>query len=130
MAIRGDLKGRMLATVILPESVEALARWWASSAAFVWRGKSFEPHGRGRGEGLNRVLGDRLRLFRFHTHVGRSRAGDFDAVHLDYDLPQNPRLIRAIQDEIRMLRPGLYLGQAWLALGRDPRLVLWFGLEG
>jgi hypothetical protein len=37
-------------------------------------------------------------------------------------------LIRAIKDEIREVRPGLYLGQAYFQLRTGPRLVLYFAL--
>lgn len=124
----GDLPGRMLATTVLSGRIAALARAWASSNAFVWRGKSLQPKGESHGEGINRVLVDRLRLFRFETSIGPSRAGPFDALQLDYDLPENPFFIRAIADELRELHPGLWLGQAYLrARGRDT-LVLYFGL--
>jgi hypothetical protein len=49
-------------------------------------------------------------------------------VQLDYDHPENPWLIRAIKDEIREVRPGLYLGQAYFQLRTGPRLVLYFAL--
>ncbi len=128
--ISGDLSGRMLATTVLKEPVASLARAWAGSRAFPWRGKSFCPLGDGRGQGMNRVLTDRIRLFRFETSIAKSRAGDFDAVHLDYDLPDNPFFIRKIQDEIRKIGDRLYLGQAYLALPKGPHLVLYFGLAG
>ena len=104
-------------------------RAFASSARFPWRGKSFSPLGAERGEGINRIFTDGIRLFRFETFVGRSRAGSFDAVQLDYDLPGNPFFIRAIKDEIRELRPGLWLGQAYAQLRGEPHLVLYFGLS-
>jgi hypothetical protein len=127
--LSGDLRGRMLALVDLPGPLTRLGRALASTSWFPWRGKSFHQDAEGSG-GVNRVGTDRLRLFRFSTSVGPSRAGAFDAVQLDYDRPQNPVFIRAIKDEIRELSPGLYLGQAWLAAGqRAPRLVLYFGLE-
>jgi hypothetical protein len=50
-------------------------------------------------------------------------------VHLDYDHPGNPFFIRAIHDELRRLRDGLYLGQAYLIRPGTPRLLLYFGLE-
>jgi hypothetical protein len=81
-----------------------------------------------RGEGINRVFTDRFRLFRFETFIGRSKAGDFDALQLDYDLPENPGIIRAIKDEIRELEPGLWLGQAYFHTKRSDTLVLYFGL--
>ena len=126
--VAGDLRGRMLATTVLPEPVARLARAWAGSSAFVWRGKSFHPHDETRGEGINRVAVDRLRLYRFETSIGPSRAGPFEALQLDYDLPENPFFIRPIKDELRQLREGLYLGQAYLRLRDRDALVLYFGL--
>ena len=73
---------------------------------------------------------DRIRLYRFETYVGRSRAGDFDCVQLNYDLPENPFFIRPIKDEIREIAPKLYLGQAYLQLRAKTHLVLYFGLTG
>ena len=128
-AVRGDLRGRMLATVVLPPAAARWARALASTSWFPWRGKSFSPRDDQHGEGINRVLVDRLRLYRFETSIGPSRAGDFDALQLDYDLPENPFFIRPIEDELRQLRDGLYLGQAYLRLRGTASLVLYFGLS-
>lgn len=126
--VAGALRGRMLAVVGLPAPLRGPVRAWAGSDWFPWRGKSFQPLGADHGEGVNRVVSDRLRLYRFRTAIGPSRAGAFDALQLDYDLPSNPFFIRAIKDEIRELRPGLWLGQAYAQIGATPRLVLYFGL--
>jgi hypothetical protein len=126
--IHGDLRGRMLAIPALPEPFASAPRAFASSSFFPWRGKSFQPLGAGQGEGINRVFSDRLKLFRFTTFVGKSRAGEFDAVQLDYDHSTNPFFIRAIKDEIRELSPGLYLGQAWVLVSGKAHLGLYFGL--
>jgi hypothetical protein len=132
--VRGDLRGRMLAWPMLEghRSLAAALRAFASARAFPWRGKSFMP-GAGaelHGEGINRVVSDRVRLFRFKTFIAKSRArgGDFDALQLDYDLPGNPPVIRSIKDEIRELEPGLWLGQAYLQTRRSDHLWLYFGL--
>jgi hypothetical protein len=127
--LSGDLKGRMLAVTGLSDPVATWVRLFAGSGSFPWRGKSFSPLSSGHGEGKNRVIRDRWKLFRFETFVGQSRAGTFDAVQLDYDLPENPFFIRAIKDEIRQVEPGLYLGQAYLQLRGQPQLVLYFGLQ-
>jgi len=127
--VRGDLRGRMLAWPALearPRLASAL-RAFASAESFPWRGKSFTP-GADRGEGINRVLSERLRLFRFETFIGRSRGGDFDALQLDYDLPENPPVIRSIKDEIREIEPGVWLGQAYFVTPRRDRLWLYFAL--
>jgi hypothetical protein len=129
--VTGDLRGRMLAfnglgRGLLARALRAFARW----RFFPWRGKSFKALGPDHGEGINRVFGDRKprQWFRFETKIGPSRAGNFDAFHLDYDNPGNPFYIRAIKDEIRRVRPGLYLGQAYLVTRKRTKLVLYFGL--
>lgn len=129
-AISGDLRGRMLAVPAVPSLVSALPCAWARTRSFPWRGKSFAPHGSERGQGDNRVALDAIHLFRFETFAGPSRHDGAPAVQLDYDHPGNPFFIRRIEDEIRELSPGVYLGQAWLRLGPGrTHFVLWFGLE-
>ena len=127
----GDLVGRMLVAPWAWAFVAGPLRSWARSKGFPWRGKSFRSLSDERGEGINRVFGDRSprRWFRFETFVAPSRAGAFDALQLDYDNPGNPFFIRPIKDEVREVAPGLWLGQAWLALGRKPRLAVYFGLQ-
>jgi hypothetical protein len=138
--VTGDCKGRMLALQGLrPGLIARALRRFAAWRFFPWRGKSFTAPpsrpgaapGRDRGEGINRVFSDvkPRRWFRFETSIGRSRAGDFDAFHLDYDNPANPFFIRAIRDEIRQVAPGLFLGQAYLVTRKRARLVLYFGLD-
>src|SRR5947207_2043468 len=46
-AIRGDLRGRMLAWSVLPERANKVLMRLARSDRFPWRGKSFTPHGGG-----------------------------------------------------------------------------------
>ena len=127
--LEGDLEGRMLVSPRggdrLAEAMRRLARW----RHFPWRGKSFRPRDEQHGEGCNRVFTDRNRWFRFETTLGRSRAGDFDALLLDYDLPENPFLVRKIKDEIRQLEPGLFLGQAYVVSRDRPTLALYFALR-
>src|SRR5437870_10848458 len=119
----------MLAVRGLLRPFAAIVRWFARSNRFPWRGKTFVPLGPDRGEGVNRIILDRWRRYRFTTSIARSRAGDFDALQLDYDHPSNPFFIRAVKDEIRELAPGLWLGQAYVATRSRTRLVLYFGLE-
>ncbi len=126
--VKGDLRGRMLATTVLGGRAARAIRSFASSTTFPWRGKTFMPKDALRGDGINRVVRDRWHLYRFETFIGRSRAGDFDALQLDYDNPDNPFFIRAIKDEIRELSPGLWLGQAYVQLPHGANLVLYFGL--
>jgi hypothetical protein len=127
--VSGDLRGRMLAVPPLSSTLPHFMRAFGRSRQFPWRGKSFTPRDSERGDGINRVFGDRWKWFRFETFVGPSRAGDFDAVQLDYDNRDNPFFIRAIKDEIREIAPGLYLGQAYIQTRGNTHLALYFALS-
>ncbi|MBI2394119.1 MAG: hypothetical protein HYV09_31395 [Deltaproteobacteria bacterium] len=120
--VKGNLVGRMLPAPAAHPAVQDAMRAFARQSFFPWRGKTFAPRDAHGGEGWNRVFSDKNLWFRFTTSIGPSRAGAFDALHLDYDHPENPFFIRAIQDEIRTVAPGLWLGQAWLVLGGKPSL--------
>ncbi|MEZ0374020.1 MAG: hypothetical protein ACAI44_33325 [Candidatus Sericytochromatia bacterium] len=126
----GRLVGRMLAVSGLENpAVARTLRGFAASGTFPWQGKTFESHGDGTGTGINRVLGNRKNWFRFATFIGPSRAGDFDAMHLNYDNPGNPAPIRAVKDEVREVAPGVWLGLAYLRLpGGKYHMALFFGL--
>ena len=128
--VAGDLRGHMLAWPSLESrpGIAGAIRGFAGARAFPWRGKTFSPRSEASGEGINRVVSDRFRLFRFETFIAPSRAGDFDALQLDYDLRGNPPVIRSIKDEIRELEPGLWLGQAWLKTKKREILWLYFAL--
>jgi hypothetical protein len=127
--VSGDLEGRMLTSPRVPKTIAAAMRPLARWRLFPWKGKSFTPHDAERGEGINRVLSDSNRWFKFETFIGRSRAGDFDALQLDYDHRGNPFFIRAIKDEIREIAPGLYLGQAYVMVRGKAHLGLYFALK-
>ena len=119
----------MLAVPALHEKhVTALLRNFAAGGPMPWQGKTFTSGSDGRGEGINRVFGNRATWYEFETSVGRSRAGEFDAVQLDYDRPTNPFFVRPIKDEVREVGPGLWLGLAYLKTKEKDRLGLYFGL--
>jgi hypothetical protein len=126
--LSGPLRGRMLAVPALPDVVTALPRAWARTQRFPWRGKTFTPRTSEAGEGINRVVSERLALFRFTTSITPSRHDGAPALELDYDHRENPFFIRAIEDEVRTVVPGLWLGQAWLRTGTKKTFVLWFAL--
>jgi hypothetical protein len=129
----GDLVGRMLAVRGTGRAVLRALASIAATSGFPWEGKSFEATGDERGTGINRVRlggGGRHRLFPFRTSFGPSKVDGRPAVLLDYALPDNPAVIRAIHDEVREVSPGLYLGPAcWKKADGSAPIVLWFGLD-
>ena len=138
-ALDGHPRGRMLAVVFAESRRAATAlRRFAGASAFPWGGKSFRADTDTEGSGINRVhLFGRHKLFPFHTRNEASLIDGEPCVMLDYDLRDNPRVIRKIHDEVREVSAGLFLGPAmWKLsgpssgpLGFDAKLVLWFALD-
>ena len=125
----GKLTGRMLAVPRLQKAqVSALVANFARSSVFPWQGKTFQHETATHGHGVNRLLGERVTWFRFHTFIGPSHAGDFDAVHLDYSHDGNPPVVRKVKDEVREVAPGLYLGLAYLSMRDGEHLGCFFGI--
>jgi hypothetical protein len=70
------------------------------------------------------------RALRFRTSVGPGRLeSGVEALRIDYDLPENPPLVRRIVDELVAVQAGVYLGQAILRRGDGGRRLAWFTLE-
>lgn len=127
----GPLEGRMLRVVggLGRGRAFDVVRRLAASRAFPWLGKTFTSSSAERGEGVNRVwLGGVRELYRFDTRIEASAHDGRPAVVLDYDRPGNPLLIRAIRDELRQVRDGLFLGPAYAQLIGRPRLALFFAV--
>lgn len=128
----GDPLCRVLAVRTLDRGLAAgLVRRWTWSRAFWWAGKSFESTGDLQGAGINRVRlrGERA-AFRFETRVEPSAIDGQPCVVLDYDLPDNPRVIRMIRDELREVSPRLFFGPALLHIGgRTSAPMLYFACD-
>lgn len=129
-ALDGDPQGRMLAVRGLDHGrAFSFVHGLSTAAWFPWGGKSFAGDAK-KGTGANRVhLGGRHQLFPFLTLIGPSAVDGKDTIILDYDLPDNPALIRAIHDEVREVSPGLYLGPAMWKTAKGKAHVLWFALD-
>jgi hypothetical protein len=86
-----------------------------------WLCKAFEPTGPNEGHGYNSFMTPRgvRRACRMRTHVGPSKLPDDsnDAFHLEYADFNNLKrggfggaVLHTMFDEVRKVRPGLYLG--------------------
>ena len=125
----GKLAGRMLAVPRLQKpQVKKLLERYSGSKLFPWQGKTFAHETSAHGHGVNRLLGERVTWFHFQTSIGRSLAGEFDAVHLDYSHDRNPPLVRQVKDEVREVAPGLWLGLAYLRMRDGDHLGCFFGI--
>ena len=127
----GNPTGRMLAIRGLDRGpVAARLRALAGASFFPWGGKSFASRGATRGLGVNRVhLGGSHKLFPFITTIEPSVIDGAPCVRLDYDLPENPWVIRHIHDEVREVAPRLFLGPAMWRGESEHTFILWFALD-
>lgn len=102
----------------------------AASRFFPWAGKRFQHLDRNEGTGINRIrlAGERL-WYPFRTRIESSVIDGAPCIALDYDLSENPSLIRALRDELREVSPGLFLGPALVRALRKPRLVMFFACD-
>jgi len=107
-----------------------------------WLCKAFEPTGPNEGHGYNSYMTPRgvRRATRMRTRVGPSKLPDDtnDAFHLEYaDLNDFKRggfggaLVHTMFDEVRKVRPGLYLGIGRVGFTKKQQAELHpFTLEG
>jgi hypothetical protein len=131
-SLDGAPRGRMLAPVgpLGRGPAAGAVRKLSASRVFPWAGKSFTSSAAAEGTGINRVrLGKTREWFPFATRVEDSAIDGKPTIVLDYDKPENPRLIRRIHDELREVAPGLFLGPAMWKAKNGKRLLLWFAID-
>lgn len=131
-ALDGNPVCRMLSVRGLDAGGRAgFVRNLARASWFPWAGKSFAAQSDAAGNGINRIriLGGK-RWFPFTTKIEPSAIDGAPCIFLDYRHDVNPKPIQMIRDELREIRPGLFLGPAMLDTGNaPPRLVLWFACD-
>jgi hypothetical protein len=144
VGLSGRLRGRLLAMTVghgADALFETFGRAW-----MPWLGKRFDPGGgwnvftTGGGRAIRarwpsyagaRTEPDGTRgAFRFVTSVGRSALLPVEVLRIDYrDVPENPRPVRDVLDELVRVDADRYLGQALLRSRGGLRRGAWFSLE-
>lgn len=128
--LKGDFQGSVpkvrsdtyLASAFKP--IETMS----NQGVLPWLVKSFYSTGDSV-EGINRILLDRLKLFKFETFKGSSLFDSRECLVLDYDIPENPFFMKFIRDELRQVHENLFLGQMYLTTPLTDTSVLYFALE-
>jgi hypothetical protein len=99
--------GEYRGTLILPLDPGMLRGAVALVGSLAWRGKVFDA---GAQRVTNRVLPFGARAVTAEVRSGPSRLDGRECIVLDY--ARTSLIARGVRDELRLLRPGLYLGQA------------------
>ena len=94
--------GEYRGTLILPLDAAPLV------GSFAWRGKVFDAGAR---RVTNRVLPFGVRAVTAEVRKAQSWLDGRECIVLDYS--RTSLVARGVRDELRLLRPGLYLGRAY-----------------
>ena len=86
-----------------------LARW------FLWQGKVFSAAQKGL---INRITAFSLKAIKAEVYPGQSWFDDKACIVIDYS--KTSLIAKFIRDEIRLVAPGLYLGQVFVGQSRRP----------
>ncbi len=87
------------------------ARW------FLWQGKIFDPVGQCL---RNRVSAFSVVAIKAEVYAGQSWLDGHDCIVIDYS--KTSFVACFVRDEIRLVAPGLYLGQVYLGKNKKPAL--------
>jgi hypothetical protein len=99
--------GEYRGTLILPLQAVPLRGVAALAGCLAWRGKVFDAGARRM---INQVLPLGVRAVTAEVRKGASRLDGRECIILDY--ARTSLVARSVRDELRLLRPGLYLGRA------------------
>jgi hypothetical protein len=100
--------GEYRGTLILPLDAVPLRGVAASAGRMAWRGKVFDA---GAQRVTNRVLPFGVHAVTAEVRREPSRLDGRECMVLDYS--RTSLVARGLRDELRLLRPGLYLGRAY-----------------
>jgi len=140
--LEGFYKGKL--ELIIPQKPLEYSARTISSFYMPWMGKEFFGD---RQTGINifalhtkfflhrlfpKATGEKTlhgyRAFPFRTSIQRGLIDPINVLRLDYDLPENPEIVRRVLDELVEVDEGNYLGKAYIKTSQAPRLVAYFRL--
>lgn len=70
-----------------------------------------------------------VHAFPFKTSISKGIADKRNVFRLDYNLPQNPPIVRHVVDELVEVGNNNYLGKAFIIEHKLPRLIAFFRLQ-
>src|SRR5258708_3154617 len=118
--LEGFYKGT-LALVIPKYPIEYFGNFF-SKFWLPWHGKTFTKN-----KGINNVSFG-ITAFSFSTKITKGIEDNINLLQLNYDVPENPSMIRKIIDELVEVEKNNYLGKAYLKEKDSYRLVAFFRL--
>ena len=144
IGLEGFYKGQL--TRLFPSSIPEIVGSLLLNIWLPWKGKFFYPQEQLGDNIMSSKLETFIRFlyrdfatakpadgkfhsFPFHTYAMPGMLDQINVLQLNYDLPQNPPVVRKIIDEIVLVGNHEYLGKAYFMDKNMPRLVGYFRLK-
>lgn len=121
-----DVHGEMRGLVLAGRGIGRTRLWRRAANLAPWAGMRIDTDD---GGGVNHIGFPPLVFDRygFESHVERDREGG--ALVLDYDVGENPYALRRLEERLREIEDGLFLGKSYLRAGGRSFFLHYYAVE-
>jgi hypothetical protein len=119
-----DVHGEMRGLVLAGRGIGRTRLWRRAANLAPWAGMRVEGSGGVNHIGFPPFVFDR---YGFESHV--EREGDGGALVLDYDVEENPYALRRLEERLRGIEDGLFLGKSYLRVGGGSVFLHYYAVE-
>lgn len=119
-----DLSGEMRGLVLAGRGIGRTRLWRRAANLAPWAGMRIEDSGGVNHIGFPPLVFDR---YGFESYVKRDREGG--ALVLDYDVAENPYALRRLEERLREIEDGLFLGKSYLRVGGGSFFLHYYAVE-
>ncbi len=119
-----DVRGEMRGLTLAGRGVARTRLWRRAANLAPWAGMRIEDRGGVNHVGYPPLVFDR---YGFETYVERDKEGG--ALVLDYDMEENPYALRRLEERLREIEDGLFLGRSYLRVGGRRVFLHYYAVE-
>ena len=121
---RDDVSGEMRGMVLAGRGIGRTRLWRRGANLTPWAGIRIDDEGGTNRVGFPPVVFDR---YGFEKYVERDEEGG--ALVLDYDIVENPYALRRLEERLREIEDGLFLGKSYLRVGGRSVFLHYYAVE-
>jgi len=119
-----DVRGEMRGLTLAGRGVARTRLWRRAANLAPWAGMRIDEHDGVNHVGFPPLVTDR---YGFETYVERGKDGG--ALVLDYDVEENPYALRRLEEHLREIEEGLFLGRSYLRVGGRRVFLHYYAVE-
>lgn len=117
-----DINGEVRGLVLAGRGIGRTHLWRRAANLAPWAGMRIEEGGGVNRIGFPPVVFDR---YSFESYVDRKEG----ALVLDYDAEENPYALRRLEERLREIEDGLFLGKSYLRVGGGRFFLHYYAVE-